>query len=172
ITDDKLGDIGTIALLSAGDSQTLTKNFTVPAGSAVDNTVTACGTDPLSLKVCDDDHHHLVIVHPGITIVKSGPATAHVGDTITYNFAVTNTGDNALTNVQVNDDKLGSIGTIPSLAKGASTTLTNDLTVPAVMAVDNTVTACGFDPLSLKVCDDDHHHLVTIHPGITVDKTG
>src|SRR5207302_10269237 len=120
----------------------------------------------------DDDHHHLVIVHPGITVVKSGPATAHVGDVVTYTFKVTNTGDNALTNVAVNDDKIGSIGTIPSLAVSASTTLTKDYTVPNVAAVDNTVTACGFDPLSLKVCDDDHHHPVTIHPGITVDKSG
>jgi hypothetical protein len=172
VTDDKLGDIGTIALLSAGDSQTLTKDFSVPAGTSVDNTVTACGIDPLSLKVCDDDHHHLVIVHPGITVVKTGPATAHVGDVVTYSFKVTNTGDNALTNVQITDDKLGSIGTIASLAVNESKTLTKDFTVPNVAAVDNTVTACGFDPLSLKVCDDDHHHLVTIHPAIKVEKSG
>jgi hypothetical protein len=32
----------------------------VPSGSAaVDNTVTACGTDTLSLQVCGQDKHHL-----------------------------------------------------------------------------------------------------------------
>jgi uncharacterized repeat protein (TIGR01451 family) len=172
VVDDKLGNIGTIALLSAGDSQTLTKDFSVPAGNAVDNTVTACGIDPLSAKVCDDDHHHLVIVHPGITIVKSGPATAHVGDTVTYTFAVTNTGDNALTNVQVTDDKLGSIGTIASLAVNETKTLSKTYTVPDVPAVDNTATACGTDALQKQVCDDDHHHLVPIHPKILVEKSG
>jgi uncharacterized membrane protein len=172
VVDDKLGNIGTIALLSANDSQTLTKDFVVPAGTSVDNTVTACGTDPLNLKVCDDDHHHLVIVHPGITIVKSGPAIAHVGDTVTYTFAVTNTGDNALTNVQVTDDKLGSIGTIASLAVNETKTLSKTYVVPDVPAVDNTATACGTDALAKQVCDDDHHHLVPIHPSILVEKSG
>src|SRR5205085_2385200 len=173
LNDDKLGTVGTtIPLLSAKDSQTFTKDFTVPTGSSVDNVVTACGIDPLALKVCDDDHHHLVILHPGIMVEKSGPATAHVGDTVTYSFKVTNTGDDTLTNVQVTDDKVGTIGTIPSLAKGASTTLTKNFKVPDVAAVDNTATACGVDPLGLQVCDDDHHHLVTIHPAITVVKSG
>jgi uncharacterized membrane protein len=173
LNDDKLGGVGTtIALLSAGDSQTFTKDFTVPAGSAVDNTVTACGTDALSLKVCDDDHHHLVIIHPAILVEKSGPATAHVGDTVTYTFKVTNTGDVALTNVAVNDDKLGSVGTIGALAIGQSKTVTKDFKVPDVTAVDNTGTACGVDPLALQVCDDDHHHLVPIHPAIKVEKSG
>jgi len=172
VTDDKLGSIGTIALLSAGDSQTLTKNFTVPVGTSVDNTATACGTDPLNLQVCDTDHHHLVIVHPGITIVKSGPANAHVGDTVTYTFKVTNTGDDALSNVQVNDDKIGAIGTIASLGVGESKTLTATFKVPDVPAVDNTATACGVDPLQEQVCDTDHHHLVPIHPAIKVEKSG
>ena len=53
---DKLGSIGTLASLAIGQSTTLTKNFTVPSGStAVDNTVTACGTDTLSLQVCATD---------------------------------------------------------------------------------------------------------------------
>src|SRR5205085_2128895 len=173
LNDDKLGTVGTtIPLLSAKDSQTFTKDFTVPTGSSVDNVVTACGIDPLALKVCDDDHHHPVILHPAITIVKSGAATSHVGDTVTYSFKVTNTGDVDLTNVAVNDDKLGSVGTVANLAVGASTTLTKDFKVPDVAAVDNTATACGVDPLALKVCDDDHHHLVTIHPAITVVKSG
>jgi uncharacterized repeat protein (TIGR01451 family) len=172
VVDDKVGQIGTINSLAAGASQTLTATFKVPDVAAVDNTVTACGVDPGAVQVCDDDHHHLVTIHPAINVVKSGPAQAHEGDTVTYSFKVTNTGDVDLTNVAVNDDKVGSVGTIPSLAVGASTTLTKDFTVPVGNAVDNTVTACGSDPLSLKVCDDDHHHLVTIHPGITVDKTG
>ena len=92
-------------------------------------------------------------------MVKSGPATATAGQSITYTFKVTNTGDIDLKNVQVSDDKLGSIGTVASLAIGASTTLTKDFTVPSGTAVDNTVTACGTDTLSLQVCANDHHHL-------------
>src|SRR5581483_4219819 len=142
LNDNVLGTVGTtIAQLSAGDSQTFTADFTIPANStAVDNTVQACGTDPLNLQVCNTDKHHLVVLHPGITIVKSGPATAHVGDTVTYTFKVTNTGDDTLTNVAVNDDKIGAIGTISSLASGASQTLSATFKVPDVPAVDNTAT--------------------------------
>ncbi|MBV8235940.1 MAG: hypothetical protein JO075_09605, partial [Acidimicrobiia bacterium] len=94
------------------------------------------------------------------------------GQTVTYSFQVTNTGDIDLTNVQVSDDKLGPIGTVASLPVGASTTLTKDFTVPSgVSAVDNTVTACGTDTLSLQVCATDHHHLdVTTVLGETVVK--
>ena len=159
--DDVLGNVGTISSLDVGASTTLTKDFKIPSPStSVDNTVTACGTDPLSAKVCDDDHHHLTPKHPAITVVKSGPATANANQTVTYTFKVTNTGDIDLKNVQVSDDKLGSIGTVASLAIGASTTLTKDFTVPSgSTAVDNTVTACGTDTLSLQVCANDHHHL-------------
>ncbi|MBV8161923.1 MAG: DUF11 domain-containing protein [Acidimicrobiia bacterium] len=161
VVDNVLGTVGTINSLAVGASTTLTKDYKIPSPSTgVDNTVTACGTDPLSLQVCGNDHHHLTPKHPSIGVVKSGPATATVGQTVTYTFQVTNTGDIDLTNVQVSDDKLGSIGTVASLPVGASTTLTKNFTVPSgVSAVDNTVTACGTDTLSLQVCATDHHHL-------------
>jgi hypothetical protein len=161
VVDDKVGNVGTISSLNVGASTTLSKDFTVPSPSVgVDNTVTACGNDPLSVKVCDDDHHHLTPKHPAITVVKSGPAAATAGQTVTYTFKITNTGDIDLKNVQVNDDKLGAIGTLPSLAIGESATLTKDFTVPAgTAAVDNVVTACGTDTLSLQVCSTDKHHM-------------
>ena len=49
---------------------------------------------------------------------------ARYGDTATYTYKVTNTGLATLVNVIVTDDKLGTIGTIASLAPGASATLT------------------------------------------------
>src|SRR5207248_2257926 len=149
-------------------------DFVVPTPSTgVDNTVTACGTDPLALKVCDTDHHHLTPLHPAIPVVKSGPTSADRRDGEAYSFKVTNTGDVDLTNVTVKDDVLGDIGTIASLAKGAATTLTHDFAVPgASTGVDNTATACGVDPLALKVCDTDHHHLTPLHPAIQVVKSG
>jgi uncharacterized repeat protein (TIGR01451 family) len=42
-----------------------------------------------------------------LSIVKSGPAHAHVGDTITYYYTVTNAGPDAACNVAVNDDRAG-----------------------------------------------------------------
>jgi uncharacterized repeat protein (TIGR01451 family) len=171
--DNILGTVGTINSLDPGESTTLTKDFKVPAPSTfVDNTVTACGTDPLSKQVCDPDNHHLIIEHPAIQVVKSGAATATAGQTVTYTFKVTNIGDTDLKNVDVNDDKLGNIGTIPSLAVGDSVTLSKDFTVPSgVTAVDNTVIACGTDNLALQVCNTDKHHMdVTQVLGETVTR--
>src|SRR4051812_40057485 len=43
-------------------------------------------------------------LQPGIRIVKSGPATAYSGDALTFGFAVTNTGERPLHDVDVTDD--------------------------------------------------------------------
>ena len=42
---------------------------------------------------------------PEISLDKTGAATANAGDTFTYSFAVTNTGNVTLTNVELTDDK-------------------------------------------------------------------
>ena len=53
-----------------------------------------------------------------ITVSKSyttsGGIPANIGDTITYTYRITNTGTVTLTNVELNDDKLGLIPVIPS----------------------------------------------------------
>src|SRR5262249_17821288 len=90
----------------------------------------------------------------------------------TYNFLVKNTGDVTLEHVTVTDNVLGPIGTIDSLAPGASTTLHKLFTVPVGKAdIVNTGTACGQDPLAHQGCDTDHHTLHPIHPAIAIDKT-
>jgi hypothetical protein len=123
------------------------------------NTAVASGTNA-GTTVTASASHILDIIHPAIHITKSGPASANQGSVITYTFAVTNTGDVTLGNVTVTDDKLGFVGTIASLAPGATQSLTKNFTVPSTGVVDNTGTACGADPLGLEVCDTDAHHLI------------
>jgi hypothetical protein len=63
---------------------------------------------------------------PAMTIVKSSDHPSYtVGDTITYSYKVTNTGNVTINNIVVTDDKLGII-TCPdtSLAEGAPMTCT------------------------------------------------
>jgi uncharacterized repeat protein (TIGR01451 family) len=47
------------------------------------------------------------ILNPDISVEKSGPESAHVGDNITYTYTVTNTGYVPLSDVTVSDDLAG-----------------------------------------------------------------
>jgi uncharacterized repeat protein (TIGR01451 family) len=131
------------------------------------------------------------IPHPHIHVVKSGPSQAQVGSKVTYTFTVTNDGDVALDNVNVNDNIAG-VGQYQSgdtnnngvLELGETWIYTKDYTIPtnAGNSIDNTVTACG-DQQNLilredvafldnildgatQVCDTDTHHLSVLHPAV------
>lgn len=109
-----------------------------------------------------------------IDVTKSGPSLAHVGDTITYEITVTNSGATALSNVVVSDPLLGgTIATIPSLAAGASQTFYPQYTVKGTDPdpLPNTVTAMGYDLLGQPVTDDASWRVDLIHPAISVVKT-
>ena len=54
--------------------------------------------------------------------LPTGPVLL-VGQPVIWEFVVTNSGELTLTDIEVTDDQLGLIGTIPSLAPGASATL-------------------------------------------------
>jgi hypothetical protein len=157
VDDDVLGHIGDIASLPVGTSQTLTKAYTVPVGKKdIVNTVTACGRDASKVEVCDTDNHKLHPIHPAIAIVKTAnPVSVNPGQSVTYTYKVTNTGDVDLTNVTVDDDILGHIGTLPSLAVGATQTLTKAVTIQANSPTRNVATAVGTDPLGTKVSAQD-----------------
>jgi hypothetical protein len=95
------------------------------------------------------------IIHPAITIVKTvSDGTVRPGTVVTYSYLVTNTGDTTLFNISVDDNVLGHIGVIPSLAAGASATLTTTSTV-GTSPVTNVGTASGTDVLGETVTDDD-----------------
>ena len=81
-------------------------------------------------EVTDQDTFQVDVIHPGISIVKTvSDATVPEGTVVTYTYLVTNTGDTTLFNVSVDDDVIGHIDTIASLAAGASATLTATFTV-------------------------------------------
>jgi hypothetical protein len=172
VTDDVLGDIGTIDTLLPGASQTLTHDYTIPAGSTADikNTATACGTDALDTQVCDTDTHTLDVIHPAITIDKTvnnpGP---HNGDTVTFSYLVTNTGDTTLLNVSVDDDVLGHIGDIASFAPGATKTLTKDEVVSPSTPLTNVGTAKGKDVLGREVSANDNATIQVV-AGLVIEK--
>ncbi|WP_370532080.1 beta strand repeat-containing protein, partial [Clavibacter sp. VKM Ac-2872] len=153
------------ASLAPGASVTCTASYVatqadVDAGS-ITNTATATGTPPSGDPVTSDPSSAVVTAGaaPGLTMVKSANPTAvsKVGDTITYSFLFTNTGNTTLTNITVNETAFSGTGT-PSavayptrtLAPGESTTATATYVVTQADVdagkVDNSATGAGTPP--------------------------
>lgn len=151
---------------------TISCAYTSTAGEDSHNAVSVTGEDALGGAVSASDGTFVDVIHPSISLAKSGPAQAHEGDLVTYSFNVRNTGDAPLAEVAVADDVLGAVGTISILAPGATETLTALFKVPTGAAdIINTALACGEDPLGAPVCDGDGHSLDPIHPAIELVKT-
>jgi hypothetical protein len=104
--------------------------------------------------VSDQDSHEVDILHPAITITKvPDPQSGPPGTPVTFTYTVTNSGDVTLTNVSVDDNVLGHIGDVASLAPGETVVLTAS-TVIGDGSVTNIAIAGGTDPLGTKVSDD------------------
>ncbi|MBN1677609.1 MAG: hypothetical protein JW880_03640 [Candidatus Thermoplasmatota archaeon] len=102
------------------------------------------------------DSWSVEIIYPDIDVEKTGPEYANVGDIITYNVTVTNTGDTPLYDVEVWDTLVGLVATYDELGVGESDTFTYTYEVPPGEGpVENTVIAGGFDYLGRYVEDDD-----------------
>ncbi len=78
-----------------------------------------------------------------------------VGDTVTYTYKITNTGDTTLYDISVDDDILGHIGDIAVLEPGQSRTLTKDF-VMGDEPVTNVAVAEGEDILGRSVSANDN----------------
>ena len=96
-------------VLAPGQSVTATAGYTLTQADLdagiVSNTATVTGTPPHGPAVLDKDTFDLPLINgPAISLVKTG--VVH-GDTITFTFVVTNTGNVSLTSVLIADDLRG-----------------------------------------------------------------
>ncbi|MDH7488982.1 MAG: hypothetical protein QHH80_05690, partial [Anaerolineae bacterium] len=152
INDDLAGPINTGDTdLAPGASATFTKTYTIPGGTTapVINRATATANtrnDNSGVVITSGQATWTInIIRPGLALSKTGPAQATVGQTITYSFRVTNTGNAPLSGVTVTDALLGLSYSVGSLPVGGSASFTHDYTVkvsdpdPLV----NTATATG-----------------------------
>ncbi|MEN8234536.1 MAG: SdrD B-like domain-containing protein [Actinomycetota bacterium] len=179
-------DCGGQTTLATGNSMTCTASGTAAAGQyenigrvdAIYNEVAVSGTD-LSHYFGSDPA--IALEKSGTFLDESGDGYAQPGETISYSFKVTNTGNVTLTNVTI-ADKVGGVtisgGPIASLAPGASnsTTFTGSYVVTQgdidAGTFFNVATACGIDPDEEKVCDDDaHREPLPQNPSIAIAKT-
>ncbi|WP_433862326.1 DUF7507 domain-containing protein [Streptomyces sp. L7] len=156
------------------------------------NTATATGTPPASaggpVTSAPSTATVAVAENPALTLVKTASplhATA-AGDTITYSFAVTNTGDTTVNGIGIAEGAFSGSGPAPSascpagaasLAPGATVTCTATYTVTLADAnaggIDNTATATGTTGSGAAVTSDDAQTVVPIapDPGVTLQKT-
>jgi uncharacterized repeat protein (TIGR01451 family) len=175
VTDARIGAVtcptgplapGATATCTA-PSYTLTQ-ADVDAGKVV-NTAVGSGTSPKGVTATDDDTVTTTITQqPAVKLVKTaGPVVdtdgngPDAGDTITYSFVVTNTGNVTLNPVTVTDQTVGAVTCPPGpLAPGASVTCTpktHTLTQTDVDAgsVTGTATATGTAPGGAQVTATD-----------------
>ncbi|KPQ13824.1 MAG: conserved repeat domain [Rhodobacteraceae bacterium HLUCCO18] len=175
---------GPIPSLSPGasDATTFTATYAITQADIdvgqVVNQATTTGTPPAGPDVGDDSGTTTgddvptttpLTSGPGITLVKTADTSAlqsppQVGDTITYRFAITNTGNVTLSNVTIADALPGVVLTgnpIVALAPGQTDTTTitgtyvlvpDDLTAGEVV---NTATVTGNPPTGPPLTDDD-----------------
>ena len=178
------------ALLDPGEVWTFACFYTVPdAGPGgedpIHNVATATGMDAFGETVSNQDDASVDVLHPAISVDKrvngvDGPVSAHVDDTVTYTFTVTNPGDTPLT-VTLTDPRCDS-GTLSGPigdTNGNSTldtsetwtyTCTHKVTSGDGDPLHNVVTVTGTDPLGGTASDTDTADVVILHPAIQVVK--
>jgi uncharacterized repeat protein (TIGR01451 family) len=161
-TDDGDGD----AMLAVGESWSYECDHTIVAvdGDPVHNVATVRG-DHDGGSVSDTDSHDIDVLRPAIDLEKTAdPASGTPGTTITYTYAVTNTGDTALFEISIDDDTIGHIGDIASLGVGQTTELTAEITLGS-SPITNIATATGSDLLGLSVSDVDEATVTVVAGG-------
>jgi len=183
LIDDILGTITlTTTELAPGDSATGTASHLVTqddmdAGEVVNEAI-ATGTPPSGPAVFDSDTETVGFdQNPSILLDKVAEAGSFVvGDTITYDYTVTNNGNVTLTSVTLVDDILGTITlTATELAPGDSATGTASHTVTQddvdAGEIVNIAVATGTPPIGPNVQDDDTETVTLVQdPSIALDK--
>ena len=145
---------------------TATSRWTRSWAFMCDHTIVAADGDPVHNQatvtgvhdggtVSDTDTHDIDVLHPDIDLEKSAsPTSGPAGTPIVYTYAVTNTGDTTLFGISVDDDIVGHVGDIASLAAGQSDDLTFEITLGS-SPITNLATATGSDVLGASVSDVD-----------------
>ena len=155
--------------LSAGASETCTGTYTVTQadvdGGSVTNTATASSTSPVAVSAPSTVTVLASSATTSIALTKSTSSAGYgaAGQTIGYDYLVTNTGTTTLTDVSVSDDMNAVTCPSGSLAPATSQTCSGTYTVTQADvdggSVTNTATAAG-----------THDGVVTSAPSsVTVD---
>jgi len=199
IDDPKVGAISPAsAAIGANSDATFTATYVVTQADvdagAVRNTATASGTytppdaEPVTVvSGPDDENIPTPLLDPSLTIEKDGTlddtnnnGVADAGETITYEFLVTNTGNTTLLGVNVVDDRVAAIvPTSVDLIPGGTQNFQSTPYLVTQSDVDdgevaNTAFARGQVPNGPEVFSPEDEHLepvVAADPSLTLAKT-
>ncbi|HEY4410793.1 MAG TPA: SpaA isopeptide-forming pilin-related protein, partial [Acidimicrobiia bacterium] len=150
-------------------------------GSIVHNHVSVTGEDQFGRRPSAEDDAWVHVLVPAIHIVKTGPATAHVGDTVTWTLTVTNPGNIGLRSVTVDDPLCDTSGPARTnsdaddvLSPGETWTYQcgHVVTADDGTRILNTAGVSGIDPLETKVTDSASFPTDILKPAIAITKTG
>ena len=160
-------DESTLVQVSDGDGDSVlapgetwryecTRVITETDPNPLPNTATVVGTDERERSTEDTATHEVDLINPVIDIDKSvDDLRPFVGQTVTFTYVVTNTGDTTLYGIDVVDDVLGPVGTIDELGAGESAEFTLTELVAAATPAVNRGTAEGEDILGKSVTASD-----------------
>ena len=185
LNDDLLGDLSSYLsddFVEVGGYETFQVDYVV-AHSELDplmNTVNVEATDEFGENFAEDwDDHSVDILRPGITIEKSGPPEAMLGQSIYYEITVTNTGETDLYIDFIYDTLLGDLAS--QITDGIITTSEGYES----FSVEYQVLESDGDPLTNEidvqafneywtdsVYDVDFCDTNLLHTGVSIEKTG
>jgi uncharacterized repeat protein (TIGR01451 family) len=195
VSDPKAGAVlpASVATLAPGASVRFTAQpYTVTAADvangSVDNTATATGTPPSGTPVTATGSTSTETVSPGLAVVKTaaledanGNGLADPGETITYTFVATNTGNTRLEDVAIDDPRVTSVSPASAAIDVASTqryTATYEVTEQDILSgtpISNTATATGTVPGGSSITTPPSTAVVPpapVAPGLTLVKSG
>ncbi|MGD2178185.1 MAG: hypothetical protein PVG71_10225, partial [Anaerolineae bacterium] len=173
ITDTMLG-IDEILILAPGESDEINRTYTVPsdASDPLINTAEVSCSPVGSPSIDEGSASHTVnLFQPAVQVVKSGDTTAMLGDTVVYDFNITNIGSSdspSLTLESVQDSLLGDLTSVAA-ANGCNTLgyqascafeVSRDVVQGDPNPLTNTVTVL-YHPMGFEndVVDDDYHEV-------------
>ena len=191
VTDDMIedviyqsGDTNEDSTLDIDETWVFTATYNVTAGDPTPlvNTAAAAGTDASSQTIIAWTTASVDILRPAIALNKTAdPVQAQDGDTITYNYTITNPGNTPLSAISVTDDKIEDVTYQSGDTNGneildvdetwvfaATYTITTEDDSPLV----NTATVSGTDALSRSVeSEEDTASVDILQPAIAITKT-
>ena len=185
ITTDDF-EVGTIASLAPGASATLTHNGGNAQAGQYTNLGSVTGKPPVGDNVTASDPDNYYGSSPAISIVKKTNDTNNntapglyvpTGNNVTWSYEVKNTGNVTLTDIVVKDDNGTAIttddfevGTIASLAPGASATLTHNGGNAQAGQYTNLGSVTGKPPVGDNVTASDPDNYYGSSPAISIVK--